>query len=187
MGLQLTFKKEYDKSCQTKSDINEHLPVLYVYAKECNHITEMGVRDGQSTRAFLYANPEKLICYDLYIDEIVNSLFDKSKSFGKDYHYIKADTRKISIEPTDLLFIDTLHKYEQLKVELILHAKNVRKYIVFHDTETFGTHGQKPDVDFGYEGKGIWYAIEEFLQENKEWDIVYKTSVNNGLTILERK
>ena len=96
------------------------------------------------------------------------------------------DTRKLKIENTELLFIDTLHKYEQLKIELLLHANKVSKYIIFHDTETFGVHGQKPDVDFGYEGRGIWYAIQEFLDVHNEWKLIHKVSYNNGLTIIGR-
>ena len=60
-----SFKLVYDSCCAAKTDINEHLPTLYEYAKRCQFITEMGVRDGQSTSAFLYANPLRLISYDL--------------------------------------------------------------------------------------------------------------------------
>ena len=89
MEFELIFKDEFEKCCNTQTDINQHLPTLYEYAKKCNHITEMGVRDGQSTRAFLYANPEKLLCYDLYIDSKVNDLFDLAKTNNKKYDYIE--------------------------------------------------------------------------------------------------
>ena len=181
------FEEEYVFACNEKTDINEHLTMLYSVAKGCEHITEMGVRSGMSTRAFLHADPKKLVCYDIYIDDTVNELFEKAKVNGKDFHYLLGDTTEIQIEQTDLLFIDTLHKYEQLKMELTLHADNVNKYIIFHDTETFGVHGQQPNVDFGYEGKGILFAIDEFLTQNKNWEIVYKTAKNNGLMIIERK
>lgn len=182
------FEKLYKKSCETKSDINEHLPTILQYAKECKHITEMGVRTGVSTTAFLHADPDKLISYDIILDDNVTTWFDYAKKIGKDYSYIKADTLKIKIEPTDLLFLDTVHQYRQVKAELILHAGKVNKYIIFHDTETFGERGQDPTVDFGYDGHlGIWYAIEEFLKRNSQWKIVYKTPKNNGLTIIEKR
>ena len=49
----IDFKELYENSCRERSDINEHLPTLYEYACKCKHITEMGVRTGVSTTAFL--------------------------------------------------------------------------------------------------------------------------------------
>jgi hypothetical protein len=93
----------------------------------------------------------------------------------------------IEIEETDLLFIDTYHCYEQLKQELNLHSGKVRKYIVFHDTYTYGRKGENLSYQ-SFEGtKGILYAIEEFLEENKNWEIVHDVDYNNGLIIIENK
>ena len=56
----------YAKFCNTKSDINEHLPTLSAYAKD-RVVTEFGVRKGLSTIAFLAGRPKKLISYDINI------------------------------------------------------------------------------------------------------------------------
>jgi hypothetical protein len=72
-----------------------------------------------------------------------------------------------------------LHVYEQVKTELELHANKVRKYIVFHDTTTFANNGE-----FG--GKGIWPAIQEFIDAHTEWKLTERLTNNNGLTILTR-
>lgn len=175
----MDLKKEYENACNTISDITEHLPILYETATECDHITEMGVRYGVSTRAFLYANPKKYVAYDIRIDSRVNELFEYCKGLGKDYNYIESDVLKIEIEETDFLFIDTYHCYEQLKQELSLHSSKVRKYIGFHDTFTYGRVGEQ--------SKGILYAIEEFLEQNKNWEIVHDVDYNNGLIIIENK
>ena len=66
----MNLQKEYENACNTFSDINQHLPILFEAAQECDHITELGVRYGASTCAFLYANLKKYIAYDLYIDEV---------------------------------------------------------------------------------------------------------------------
>ena len=34
----------------------------------------------------------------------------------------------------------------------------VKKYIIFHDTETFGVNGQQPNVDFGYEEEADYFV-----------------------------
>lgn len=182
----MDLRKEYEIQCNTESDINQHLPTLYETAQGCDHITEMGVRTGVSTRAFLYANPKKYIAYDLHIDPTVNILFDYCKSIGKDYHYIESDVLKIEIEETDLLFIDTYHCYDQLSKELNLHSGKVKKYIIFHDTYTFGRKGENVSIP-GFNGlKGIMYAIEEFLQQNSNWKIVHNVDYNNGLIIIQK-
>ena len=183
-----SFKLVYDSCCAAKTDINEHLPILYEYAKRCQFITEMGVRDGQSTSAFLYANPLRLISYDLNIHPVVQKWFNAAQASGWDYHYIEANTLEIEIEPTEFLFIDTLHQYGQLKKELKLHADKVSKYIAFHDTVTYGQWGQDPSVEFGYNGgMGIAFAINQFLIMNKEWKVVHEATHNNGLLIIERQ
>ena len=43
----------YDQSCSNSSDINEHVPTLMKYAKECSSVVEMGVRGGVSTIGFI--------------------------------------------------------------------------------------------------------------------------------------
>ena len=55
----------YITSCKRYSDIHEHLPILYKYACQVKHITELGVGPGNSTAAFMYARPKKFITYDI--------------------------------------------------------------------------------------------------------------------------
>ena len=198
-------KKLYEDACNCNvSDIYIHLPVLYQYAQDCDHVTEMGARSGNSTKAFLYANPKKFISYDYqyetpepHLANEVNqliSIFEKSKEIGVNCQYIGADVLTIEIEETDLLFIDTWHCYDQLKKELELHAGKVRKYIAFHDTYTFGQKGEGyPDMDVNHPHRddlsgegGIRKAIDEFLKENPEWEINYETEENNGLIVIAK-
>jgi predicted O-methyltransferase YrrM len=178
------FATLYAEGCATPSDIHEHLPTLYELAKKCEHITEMGVRTGLSTRAFLYAAPQRLVSYDLILDAAVEAWFEAAKSLKLNYSYIKGDTLELQIEQTDLLLIDTLHNYDQLKAELALHADAVGRYIVFHDTEYWGEIGESYS---GQEGlKGIRYAIDEFLELHPEWQIILDVENCNGLVVIER-
>ena len=173
----------YNEECERRSDINEHLPTLKRYAEECDHVTEMGVRWVVSTFAFMMGKPKKLISID--IDPIekykikTSDLVLLAKTAGVEFEFILGDTTKIEIEETDFLFIDTLHTYNQLKKELFLHSNKAKKYIGFHDTTTFAQVGE-------YKEKGLWPAIEEFLNDNPEWVIAEKFENNNGLTILKR-
>lgn len=174
------FEKEYQWAVKTPSDINENVHILYNLAKECKTVVEMGVRTGVSTRAFLNTNVD-LISFDIVIDPTVKKLFDLAQSFGKNVQYIKEDVLNIEIEETDMLFIDTLHIYEQLKRELNLHGNKAKKYIAFHDTYTFGLVGEN-----GRDRKGLLTAILEFIRDNPHWKIKIHKTNNNGMTVLER-
>jgi hypothetical protein len=85
------------------------------------------------------------------------------------------------IEETDMLFVDTLHTYGQVKGELERHGNQARKYIVFHDTVSFGLVGED------YRKPGINLAIQEFMRDNPHWVLFEHYENNNGLTILARK
>lgn len=174
------FEKEFQLAKTTPSDINENVYILNQLAKECSHVTEMGVRTGVSTRAFL-ATDVRLVSYDVVLDSEVGKLFQLAKQKGKSVDYVKADVLKIEIEETDLLFIDTLHTYEQLKQELELHADKSRKYLVFHDTYTFGLKGEDRR-----DNRGLLTAIIEFMIQHPQWRFKIHKVNNNGLTVLER-
>jgi hypothetical protein len=148
-----------------------------VLARGCKQITELGTRTGVSTTAFLYMQPERLVCYDLVRFPQVDRL---ALVAGRtDFVFHTADVLWVEIEETDLLFIDTLHDYEQLTQELTLHGGKARRYIVLHDTTTFGETGETP----GH--RGLWPAVEEFLA-NGTFRVKQRHTHNNGLTILER-
>lgn len=172
----------YNEKCSITSDINEHLPTLKKYAEECEHITEMGVRWIVSTYAFLMGKPKKMVSYDI---NFINT--DQIKEMVKndtEFEFKVADTTNLEIETTDLLFIDTLHNYNQLKIELELHGNKAKKYLIFHDTTLFEYGDEKHNES---EKKGLWPAIEEFLEVNPHWEILERYTNNCGLTILKRK
>jgi hypothetical protein len=109
---------------------------------------------------------------------IMTSLFRFAGRTELRFH--EADSREVEIEPTDLMFVDTLHVYEQLQEELAQHAGRVRRFIALHDTTTFGEHGELAG------SRGLWPAVVEFLAAQPEWRIAARYHNNNGLTILER-
>lgn len=168
-----------------QSDINEHLPVLREYAEKCDTITEMGVRFVVSTYAFAIANPKKIVSIDIIHPNDYTERYGVSSSYRLKeiedhctdnniiFQFIKGDTKSIEIEETDLLFIDTLHTYEQLKAELNLHSNKVKKYIILHDTFSCA--------------RELIPALNEFLKDNNNWSIHKVYENNNGLTILEKK
>tara|TARA_B110000503_G_scaffold58680_1_gene93867 strand:- start:1165 stop:1740 length:576 start_codon:yes stop_codon:yes gene_type:complete len=181
---------EFKNAKNTFSDINEHIELLYTLGMECERITEMGVRDGASTRAFLNTN-SSLRSYDIELNDEVKVLFQKAKAVGKDVQYMKENVLRIEIEETDLLFIDTWHSGSQLKRELALHGNKASKYLVFHDTHTYGCRDEKQNWrDFPDKrplaGEGLLASIINFIIENPHWRFKEIRTNNNGLVVLER-
>ena len=196
----LKLEKHIERITDFASDINEHIPTIVKYGKECDHITEMGVRGICSTWGWLAAKPSKLITYDLENPTKwggnLEDVYDTAYFEGVDFKFIMADVLKVEIEETDLLFIDTLHVHNQLKAELMLHANKVRKYLCFHDTTNYEFTDEIPkEKQPDYSGilaevsdeKGLWGVIEEFLNVNKDtWKLKERFINNNGFTILEK-
>jgi GT2 family glycosyltransferase len=175
----------FDTALYHECDINELFPILRRYASRCNHITEFGVRGVFSTYAFLASKPKKMISYDIYTSTNIKEACDVSKENNIDFKFVEKNVLETQIEETDLLFLDTRHTYYQLSQELKLHAGKVRKYILMHDTFTFG---EKDEIEEkGSEKHGLSIAIKEFLEENPHWKMIEKIDESNGLTILERK
>lgn len=164
----------YNSKVSEPSDINEHLPVLRRYAEKCSHVTEFGVRWIVSTWALLAARPKVLVSYDALspnrFGKRIEDVYEVAKEIGVTFSFILADVRIVTIDQTDMLFIDTDHTYEQLHTELWKHSARVRKYILMHDTF--------PDSD-------MTRAINEFLSEFNQWKLLERFTKNNGLTILE--
>jgi hypothetical protein len=189
-------KSIYEQHCSVQSDINEHLPTLLRYAQECKHITEMGVRWVSSTWPLLLSNPNKMISYDIVRNTNIDEVIRLANENQINYQFIESDVLKIEIEQTELLFIDTLHTYNQLTKELYLHSDNCSKYIILHDTTHFGyideviyEHASSEVKNIESNKQGLWNAVSDFLQteKGKNWEMYERYSNNNGLTILKRR
>ena len=188
-----TIWQNYELNKNKPSDINQHLETLKNYSSGCTHITEVGVRGIVSTWALLAGKPKIFKCYD--ISNLNTSVAKKAaEEEGIDFQFINADVLNVSIENTDLLFIDTLHRYLQLKKELQLHAPKTKRYIILHDTTTYGNVDEpiyQPECQLKNvtsEKQGLLPAIDEFLctEEGKKWEMHKIYVNNNGLTILRR-
>ena len=173
---------EYRIACDTPSDIQEHIPTLYSLARECNHIVEGGVRYVVSSWAFIYGCACRGGTVDSYcwnrLPEIERAI-DICQKADVRWGYYDGDWLKREIPENDLLFIDTNHTYAQLKEELLRHGSKATRYIVLHDTVTFGTRGEDNKEP------GLWRAVEELVAEGS-WAIKEHFTNNNGLTVLEK-
>ena len=181
----ITITEKYEWAKNIPSDINEHIPVLKEYADKCDVILELGVRAVVSTWAFLKSLEEnnsegrKLISNDLVKYPQVDEALQSAKDANLDFTFIEGSDLDVELPECDFCFLDTWHTEEQMEAEMKIVPQKVRKYLAFHDTETFAISGedQRP---------GIWKPIQNFVTENPNWTIEYKTARNNGLTIIRR-
>jgi len=203
-------KQKYILLCSGHNsiDIYEHLPTLYNYAKECDSVFETGVRGCVSSWALLFGlvnnlnnNKKKLFLNDINecdINDLLNSA-NELDNISINYEWKNNLLLELN-ENYDITFIDTWHVYGQLKRELDKFSKITNKYIIMHDTTVDEIYGetirngwdpvqQSKDSGFPIDEitKGLWTAIEEFLNNNPEWYIKERFTNNNGLTILARK
>ena|SRR3990167_9763208 len=167
-------EQKYKQLCETPSDINEHLPILKSYALLSDVIIELGVRGMVSTWGLLAGHPKEMLSVDIVhpsehrgsVEEAVE-LVEKE---GTIWDFLLASSLEVELPHHDLLFIDTIHSYDQLSQELKLHSPRTSKYIIMHDTVI-------PEMQ---------RAIGEFLTNNMDWKVKEIFENNNGLTILQR-
>ena len=199
--------RRYRKKAKETSDINEHLPILRKLSRSCSSVCEIGVRRCVSSWAFLQglaeseAGKKKLLCIDINPADVSDL-----ERWGRNLippvrtSMVVADSRKVVLpHEFDLLFIDTLHVYGQLKAELWAHERRIRRFIVLHDTEIdrdkgevlrMGWDARKMAQDTGMKeeeiSQGMGRAIREFLAKFPEWVQQSHFANNNGLTVLAR-
>lgn len=171
--------KKFSELKKNPSDINEHLDSLYQLASFCDTVTEFGVRTAVSTYALLsWCN--NVTSYDIYELKEVKDLIEQAQREEKNFKFVLADVLNVDIEETDMLFIDTRHVWKQIKAELERHGSKVKKYMAFHDTETFG-------ITWEDWGEGIMMQIDIFLDNNPERRIMHRHKNNNGLLIISKE
>lgn len=177
----MALKDRFEALKVIPGDINEHLETLKSYAEKCNHVTEMGMREGTSTTDLLMGKPKTLITYDITPrQKDIDYLSGEAAKQDTIFQFKLENTLTAQIEETDFLFIDTEHTYNQLIVEL-KQAGKVRKYLAFHDTVSFGVEGER-----GHDSVGILPAIKEFMDNHPEWQVLEDRKNNNGLLVLGR-
>jgi len=172
-------------------DMWEHFPTLKHLASKCQSVIEMGVRGGCSAYALL-AGLEQSKAQDkwmIYLDIGMcrNGKLEEIAALNDiQIQFVQADSRQVDLSESecDLLFIDTLHTYGQLTLELSLHHNYAKKFIVMHDVAD--PYGYKNEVDDGSPKEGLKAAIKDFLEEHNEWKIRDWHTNCHGLAILER-
>jgi hypothetical protein len=170
----------YRVELKAPTDMWEHMPTINKYAHLCHRIVEFGVYDCTSTWGLLSGYPRWMRSYDIARRPEVNQVEAAVADTNIDFKFVLMSSLDAPQDETDLLFIDSLHTYNQLAAELARHAPSVTKFIMMHDTTTFG------EVDQNGKRPGLWKAVEDFLASNSIWRVCERHTNCHGLTVLER-
>ena len=141
-------------------------------AKECTSYRELGTMQGATAAALAVAGIPYIQLVDITFEKFrpYQHLF---KDINLEMHEISSiDPSLSSLKPVDMMLVDSVHVGAYTLKELALHAKSVRKYIVFHDTV-------KPTDD-------IQKAIMQFLKQNTNWTLETVYTQNVGFTTIRR-
>ena len=170
----------------TARDLNDHVVYLAQLASKCDSVAEFSGRRESAIALLTCVGP-----IHSYNDEADDEIFKTVKRIvagtstpgvTRTLYSTRIGINRSLIqplpEPVDLLFLDTEHNGERVTAELDFHAKNVKRYIVFHDTELYG--------EVGDNGSGMAAALEEWVEKNPEWFVLHHTSRQYGLTVLCR-
>lgn len=136
-----TAQERYPEVAAAPSDIQQHLPRL---RKEAHGtVLELGVRGGSSTVALLAGLEERGgVLWSVDIDPASAAIFADHAQ----WRFVLADSRDERPvvdaglpSELDVLFIDTLHTYEQVRDELAVWGDRVASggVILFHDTDSY--------------------------------------------------
>lgn len=135
----MSLLQECFRRAQHGSDISAHLPRLFELASRPHvKVIELGVRNGDSTSAFLAAADEQ--AGEVWSVDIAHPRVPGEWHDLPFWYVTVDDDLKVADrlpDQVDVLFIDTSHTYEQTKAELELYAGKVKSggVIVLHDTE----------------------------------------------------
>lgn len=164
------------------SDESAHMPILEYFASLCNRIVEFGFRTGSSTCAFSKGLGKSGDLISVDIVESPKVYLFKSFQMPCRWRFCVGDTSQkgLDIPSCDLLHIDTLHTFNQVKKELELYGNFARKFLTFHDTYSQGIKS----LDNSSE-EGINRAIDEWTLVNG-FKLIYSVNFNHGLRIYER-
>ncbi len=185
------------------------IDILYPYLKKCKNIFVTVKEKNDNITSLLYGTLDNKYTEHMYINiENYNNDFmiylENIKNITKNnlnIDYIFEDNLKLDInsmkENYDLIFIDTSHSYGKLKRELEKFSTLTNKYIVIYGTtidkwtseyirKKVNIKEQLKETTFPIDEikKGLYPAIQEFIDNNPNWTISTHDNKKGGLTIL---
>jgi tetratricopeptide (TPR) repeat protein len=128
--------EHYQAACTTPSELQEHLPCLHELACDCKHVTDTGTGEGLAGLAFLWAQPDRLVCVDILRSTAISRL--EVMAGRTKLVFRQEDLKQVELEETDLLFVGSKMEPEAMARLTNGEAAKVRRYLVLHGTSDEG-------------------------------------------------
>lgn len=170
-----SLEEMYERLHKTERDLNMHMPLLKKYAAKCGKVAEISGR-RESSVALLAGKPKDFWSFN----PEGTSLRDSAEATpGTGHHYAATDPNRINQleHDVDLLFLDIDQRYDLYRERLDQLAPQVKRFIIVHDTHTFGNQGKDG-------GKGVRDALNDFMRDHPEWSVLHHTPLQHGLTVI---
>ena len=141
---------------------------------------ELGVNQGGTASMALLCDISKVILVDIDTTRYFQYLHPLAERHCKKHNIELRIITGSSIDLTisnnvDVLVIDSLHESNHMMKELELHGKNVRKYIIAHDTSIIN----------GRLDESLFNCLTEYANING-WSVVERGITSVGYTVLKR-
>lgn len=157
---------------------------MFKYASRVRHISILGCGSGLSLLTAIAAQPDTIRVYNNSSQD-VNQFQDICVQAGIDFEFHVADMSQLKIQPTDLLYLDTVHEGHVKASELRLHAPQVSRYVLVPETYTHA-HDPQPGITLPNNTQpcGVIHGINTFIVEFPKWHILEHVYYEPGLTVL---
>jgi hypothetical protein len=185
--------------------MHAHLGLIRALTRPNDTIVEIGVRQMSCTLAFLASRPAHYIAVDLFVpmyDRVKPAEF-VANALGTTFEFIQGDVLEVELPSADILMLDSLHSYAQLRAELARLSVNITRFIFIHGTAA--PWSQQDEVPGPVllskltasanltrsvsERRGVWPAIVDFLASEPGllWMLWKRDNTARGLTVLRRQ
>lgn len=150
------------------------------YLVDCKSYMELGVNQGGTASVAMLCKPDKIYLVDVNMSNYNKFLAPIAKQYcddnGIELVVNQTDSTGLcSVNTTDMLVIDSYHHPDHMIKELNLHGRNVKKYIIAHDTSSMNG---RPD-DRLYQCLKLWSATNDFIE-------VERGTTNVGYVVFKR-
>lgn len=156
------------------------------YASRVKHVSIIGCGSGLSLLTAIAAKPEKICLYN-NVNQDVAQFQDICNSEGIEFQFQVMDSLAFPsvIQPTDLLYLDTIHEGHIKSSELRLHGDKVSRYILIPNTYTNAHDPQSgTTLPNNIQPCGLIHGINTFINESPSWHIWEHLYYEPGLTVL---
>ena len=151
------------------------------YMTECNSYMELGTHQGGTASVAMLCNPKRVCLVDIDMSRYNKFLAPIATEYCQT-NKIELDVRNVSshslgsVNPTDMLVIDSYHHPSHMQQELQIHGNSVSKFILAHDTSVIN----------GKQNDSLFHCLKDWGEKNG-WKVIERGTTNVGYTVLGKK